>query len=114
MHELSLSLNILDLVERSVDRKQVKAVHEVLIEVGTLSGVDTGILEQALGMVAAKTSFSGVRWVLQERKAFGFCGSCVTNFPMAYLWDPCPACGRRAVKIAEGDDLEVISIIVSE
>jgi hydrogenase nickel incorporation protein HypA/HybF len=114
MHELSLSLNILDLVDRSVDRQKVKTVHEVHIEVGTLSGVEPGILEEALLMVAAKTAFSTAKWILQPKQAFGFCDHCGSKFQMAYLWDPCPDCGNRTAKIVEGDDLEVVSIIISE
>jgi hydrogenase nickel incorporation protein HypA/HybF len=114
MHELSLSLNILDLVERSLDRQKGQKVHEVRIEVGMLSGVDAGILGEALRMISSKTEFSNVVWRLEPKNAFGFCHDCGKKFPMTYLWDLCPGCGRGAEKITEGDDLEVVSIIVSE
>jgi hydrogenase nickel incorporation protein HypA/HybF len=114
MHELSLSLNILDLVGRSVDQRKVKNVHEVRISVGQLSGVDASILEEALKMVSSKTDFAATVWVLTQKKAFGICSGCKIKFPMAYLWDPCPDCRSRAEKITEGDDLEVESIIISE
>lgn len=114
MHELSLSLNILDLVERSVDKEKFRQVCEVRIEVGMLSGVDAGNLEEMLKMVAATTDYSKVRWVMTQKGASGFCENCCLQFPMTYLWDVCPRCGRRAGKITEGDDVEVSSIIVLE
>lgn len=114
MHELSLSLNILDLVERSVDKGKVRQVCEVRIEVGLLSGVDAGNLEEMLKMVAATTEYADVRWVMTQKDASGFCEKCGLPFPMTYLWDVCPRCGQRAGKITEGDDVEVASIIVLE
>ncbi len=114
MHELSLSLNILDLVERSVGPGSGKQVHEVRISVGKLSGVEATILEEALRMVSAHTAFASTVWVMTQKPAAGLCSSCGMNFPMEYLWDVCPACGGRALKITEGDDLEVDSIIISE
>jgi hydrogenase nickel incorporation protein HypA/HybF len=113
MHELSLSLNILDLVDKSAGEGNAGKVHEVNIEVGGLSGVDGGILEEALRMVSSKTTFSKVRWTLIYRQAFGSCEKCSERFPMSYLWDACPSCGQRAAKITEGGDLEVVSIILS-
>jgi hydrogenase nickel insertion protein HypA len=114
MHELSLSLNILDLVERSAGEGNSGKVHVVNIEVGGLSGVDAGTLEEALRMVSSKTAFSKVNWALIHRQAFGFCEKCNEKFPMSYLWDACPSCGQRASKISEGGDLEVVSIILSD
>lgn len=114
MHELSLSLSILDLVERSAGEGNAGKVQEVNIEVGGLSGVDAAILEEALRMVSSKTAFAKVRWTLIRRQAFGSCEKCSRKFPMSYLWDVCPSCGRRADKITEGGDLEVVSILLSD
>jgi hydrogenase nickel incorporation protein HypA/HybF len=114
MHELSLSLSIIDLVDKSIGNANAGKVHEVNIEVGELSGVDAGILEEALRMVSSKTAFAKVRWRLTRRQAVGFCEECRENFPMVYLWDGCPACGRRPSKIVEGADLDVVSILVSD
>lgn len=114
MHELSLSLNILDLVDRSAGVGNAEKVYEVNIEVGGLSGVDAGILDEALRMVSAKTAFSKVRWKIIHRQAVGICKNCEERFPMSYLWEACPLCGGRSSKIAEGGDLEVVSIVVSD
>ena len=114
MHELSLSLDIIDLVARSVEEQGGGKVDEVRIEVGILSGADTGVLEEALKIVSSKTAFSGVRWILQPKEAMGRCDACQSDFPMKYLWDVCPGCGRSASKITEGNDLQVSSILVSD
>jgi Zn finger protein HypA/HybF involved in hydrogenase expression len=69
MHELSLSLNILDLVDKSAGEGNAGKVHEVNIEVGGLSGVDGGILEEALRMVSSKTTLFTVRLLAPVKNA---------------------------------------------
>ena len=40
MHELSLALEVIDLVEKETGRREISGIREILIEVGTLSGVE--------------------------------------------------------------------------
>jgi len=47
MHELSLAMEVIELVQHEADKNGVSGIEEILIEVGDLSGVEADIFQSA-------------------------------------------------------------------
>lgn len=111
MHELSLALDVIDLVLEEAGKNSVKKVLEIEIEVGDISGVDIDAFTTALG-IALKTSVPGNPAILLKRMSgTGICSGCGLEFEMHDLLSLCPACGGLPAEIISGKELKVLSIV---
>ena len=121
MHELSLAIAIVELVERHAAGRRVSAVN---VKVGALRQVVPRSLEFQFGF-AARGSLCEAAALEQELVAARLrCEDCRRE------WDPaprpaetadelmisfrCPSCGSARFEVAGGDELEVESIEVSD
>lgn len=113
MHELSIALSIIDLVETEARRNGSSRVEEVELEIGTLASVEIQTLEFALESAVKGTLLQDAKIVRIYIKGSGFCNDCRSSFPVSSLFSPCPDCGSYCVKIVKGKELRVKSIVIS-
>lgn len=113
MHELSIALSIIDLVEAEARRNGSSRVQEVELEIGTLAGVEIQTLEFALDSAVRGTLLEDAKIVRIYIEGTGFCNDCNSSFPVSSLFSPCPDCGSYCVKIIKGKELRVKSIVIS-
>jgi hydrogenase nickel incorporation protein HypA/HybF len=114
MHELSIALNVMDIVKEELTQSGCTKVTEVVIEVGDLSGVDTMALTTCLD-IASKDSFmhhAAIKIIRHPGK--GYCNTCKKEYAMADILDLCPDCGSAATQITEGNEMQIPSIVVVE
>jgi len=114
MHELSLAMSILDMVEKEVGNNNAGSVNKIQLEVGTLSGVDAEALKFALSFAAKNTVLDGASIMIILTEGLGRCYHCNRSFVMTEVWTPCPVCNVPAGKILEGEELKFLSITVDD
>lgn len=112
MHELSIALGIIDLVEAEARRNGAYAVQEVELEIGMLAGVEIQTLEFALQSAVKETLLEHAKIVKIYNEGIGYCNDCNLSFSVATLFSPCPSCNSYCVKIIKGKELRVKSIVV--
>jgi len=111
MHELSVCLSLLREVERTA---RGRAVGQIVVAVGPLSGVDPQQLERTFaaareGTIAEHASF--VCRVPAVRFACSACGHEVEAAPGVLA---CPACGDWRVRLCSGDELLLESVTLGK
>ena len=66
MHELSIVMSILDLVEEEADRRGNPRVEAIHLRIGTLSGVVKEALLSAYELAAEQTPFAQSKLVVED------------------------------------------------
>lgn len=121
MHELSLAIAIVELVERHAAGRRVSAVQ---LRVGALRQVVPPSLEFQFGFASRGAACEGARLDQEAVAALLRCGECDTRWdpapPVAETADDlvvsfrCPACGSAGFEVLRGEELDVESIEVVE
>ncbi len=111
MHELSLALEVIDLVSKETQKKSLSRVFEMEIEVGTLSGVEAETFQSALEMVVKGTLLEDAKIQINQTFAVGTCSDCQKDFNMKERMATCPDCRSYPSKIIGGDQFRVVSIL---
>ncbi len=114
MHELSLAVEILELVDRAAKDSAFLKVHALRLEVGQLSGVETAALRFALESLAPGSRIEGARIVIEEPKGMAWCAPCGKTVPLSIRGEPCPRCGGHDLQITGGQGFRVIDLEVSD
>jgi len=110
MHELSIALSILDLVEEEAERQRgrIVAVH---LKLGRLSGVVKDALTSAYEMAREGTPQAGTELVIEDVPLIAHCSVCSLDQPLASVQDlRCPVCGTVTPEIVSGRELEVYAL----
>ncbi len=115
MHELSIALSILDIVEEQADRlaeggqpPRVTAVH---LKLGPLSGVVKEALLLAYDLAREGTSLDQARLVVEEVPVVAHCPACAAERTLHSMQDLCcPVCGGPTPQVVRGRELEVVAL----
>ena len=111
MHELSLAMEVVEMSQREADKNGVSIIHEILIEVGDLSGIEADIFQSALEMVVKDTLLENSIVRIIRTPGKGKCSSCNVEFEMKNRLDLCPDCGSIASEVNSGQEFRVLSIL---
>ena len=106
MHELSLALNLSDIILENCGESTVK---EVEIEVGSLSGVMPEAFSFCANLVLAEKFGDRVKVIINHSTAVAECG-CGNRYELFDLFSPCPSCGEYERKIVGGTDIILKSL----
>jgi hydrogenase nickel incorporation protein HypA/HybF len=109
MHELALSLSIVDLVVERAAAERLRTVSRVVVEVGAAAGVDPEALRFCFEAVTEETAARGAELVIVEVPRRVRCGTCRHEFEPVATLAPCPACGRPGAELVQGRQLRVTS-----
>jgi hydrogenase nickel incorporation protein HypA/HybF len=115
MHELSIAMSIIELVQEESDKRggaQVSAVH---LKLGPLSGVVKEALLGSFEMACEDTPLKGARLVVEDVPVLIFCRSCQANRPVSSVQLFCCAeCGTPSAEVVQGKELEVVALEIEE
>ena len=107
MHELSIALEIISIVEEEMTRQRITALDSVAVRVGALSGVNPDALSFGFEAATADTALAGSRLVIETIPVRGKCRTCGHDFEVEEFVFICPACGSTDLAVERGEELEV-------
>lgn len=114
MHELSIVLNIVKIVEKEAFKAGAESVSAIELDIGKLSTIEPAAFEFAwkhgIRDSVLETSQLKVNYISGKGK----CSECDTLFEMNELYDPCPECGSFFSEIMEGKEMSIKSIRIEE
>jgi hydrogenase nickel incorporation protein HypA/HybF len=110
MHELSITRNIVAIVDEAAKGRRV---NRVTIEVGKLSGVMADAIAFCFGIVAEGTALAGASLDIRQPEGRGWCLECDAEFAADSLFAACP-CGSRRVQCIAGEELTVRTMELEE
>jgi len=107
MHEMSLALGILELLEDAAGREKATRVKAVWLELGALSAVEPDAIAFCFDAVTRGTVAEGARLMIEAIPGRGWCLQCMASTQIARRGDPCPRCGGYQMQVADGAQMRV-------
>jgi len=110
MHELSITLSILEIAEENAKTLHAKIVHEIEMDIGVLSGIDYEALEFAMEHTQKSKLLENVKLVINKIPAKARCNACNHEFEVDDYYMACPICNNFHHDIFQGKELKVKAI----
>ncbi|MFC1614084.1 hydrogenase maturation nickel metallochaperone HypA [Gemmatimonadota bacterium] len=111
MHELSITENILEIVERNLAEGGYTRLTGITLRVGLLASVDEDALRFAFEVLTDEGPHRGATLEVEKTYPLARC-SCGEDFEVDDLIYMCPRCGAIRAELAGGDELEVVRLEV--
>jgi hydrogenase nickel incorporation protein HypA/HybF len=110
MHELSVCQALLDQVEELARLRHSTGVVEINVEIGPLSGVEPGLLQQAFTIASAGTLADSARLVLTSMPVQVHCEQCDSTTEAQPARLVCGHCGNWRTRVVSGDELLLTTV----
>lgn len=111
MHELSIAIRIVEIVQKAIGDDGGKGrVEKVRLNVGKLSAVVPESLRFCFEVAARGSRLEGAELVIDEIPAGARCRSCGHEWMTDDFVFSCPACGSGGIEVVSGRELGVESI----
>lgn len=115
MHELSIAMSILDVVEEEQQRRGKVRVEAIHLKLGPLSGVMKEALISAFELASEQTDFAHCSLVIEDIAISVHCSQCQGERPVQSIQSFCCVdCGTPAFEIVHGRELQVSALELSE
>lgn len=114
MHELSLAQNIIDTVREHVGNDRLAKVTEVVMEVGTASGVVGESLQFAYEAIVQDTPLASSTMTMVSVPFTVRCHACGTETESPAGFMVCPHCDSMDVSVVKGADMILKQIVVND
>ena len=112
MHEMSIAMNIVEIVSTHVQNEGGSKVHQIEVEVGDLAGVLTDSLEFCFEAASKNTVADGAELKIIDIPGKGKCQECDKEFAVDSFLTLCPYCNGFSVDLIQGKELRVRSITI--
>lgn len=115
MHEVSLALSLLDIIERKCREEGFQKIESVRVRVGKASSVQPEAFSFAFEAVKKDTLAHKAKFLIDLIPLGGTCSACGNRFETeeAYILE-CPSCGAASLQITQGYELEIVEMEVNE
>lgn len=110
MHELSLAVEVVHIVEQAVRQHGLQVVDRLRLTVGELACVEIQALETALVSALAGTAAAQAQLEFIDEPGAGICQACQAQVAVHELHAECAACGSGPVRVTRGQALKVSAI----
>ena len=115
MHELSIALSILDVVEEEVKRRGNVRVQAIHLKLGLLSGVVKEALMSAFELASEQTDFDRCSLIIEDVPISVHCPQCNAERPVHSMQSLyCAGCGTPAAEVLHGRELQVCALELTE
>lgn len=112
MHEQSLVRTLLKQVETIRLAQHARAVEQVEVTIGPLSGVEPELLGSAFNTLATAASVGGAELVIRQVPLLGRCDRCDQEHPICDYRFRCPQC-NHPLTVTSGDRFELTSVTLA-
>lgn len=112
MHEMSITLSLLDIVREHMERHGVERLLRLRIKVGELTAVEAESLRFCFDASVKDTALEGAALEIEEVPLTGRCRECGREFRIEGFFAECPGCGSSAVDQVAGRELDIVSMEV--
>jgi hydrogenase nickel incorporation protein HypA/HybF len=112
MHEMSIAVNIIDIAVETARKNNALKINEIVLDIGTLSGIETESLLFCYDSACKNTMAEGSSLKLNIIPAKAVCDSCGFEFETASPVPTCPICENFVLMVSGGRELKIKSINV--
>lgn len=112
MHELSLVMHLLNVVEEQARQETFQRVSALDVEVGELAAVELEAFRHCFEVASSGTVAEGATLRLACIPGSACCRACAARFHLPGLGHPCPQCGSTHLEIVAGRELRLRALEV--
>lgn len=112
MHEASIALGLLELIEKTARANGAQSVTRAVVEVGALSGVHAESLEFAFEAARRGTLAEGCELVIEKKPLRVHCPGCDYRGAADVTALSCPRCQDSPIEVIGGRELRLVTIDV--
>lgn len=113
MHEMTVVLNIVDIVDDFAEKNDISEVNSVHLLIGGLTGVMPHYVEECWGpAVDMSKHLKKASVVMEEVPGVGKCANCGHNYIVPVCKGVCPVCSSRDWTPVTGKDVQIKEILV--
>jgi hydrogenase nickel incorporation protein HypA/HybF len=111
VHEFTLAKEILSIVHEAARQHRLAALAEVILKVGSQSGVNESSLQFAWEYLRGGDQLTHeAELIIESIPAQGSCLACgYTGPPAGWSW-LCPACGAATLRLTQGEEFIVAGV----
>ncbi len=114
MHELTVAVNIVQIVNDEVKERNISKVDEMVLDVGEMAGIDFEALDFALQEAVRNSPLERTRITINKIEARAKCMECGHEFAINDFLSNCPECGNFQFDIIKGKELKIKSLTVEK
>ncbi len=104
MHELSLVMSVLEIVDQYADEHHFDKVNEITLSYGRLNGVSPQAFEFAFGVQSRGGRAEGAKLIFKALPAVVHCFACNADTEIEVFDILCPRCHSSEVILAAGTE----------
>ena len=113
MHEMSITVNIIKIVNEQMIENKATKLNVLKLKVGQMTAVEPDSLKFCFDATIIGTPLEGALLQIEEVPITGICSECNRNFEMEnYYISTCPDCGGTAAEIVSGRELDIVGMEV--
>lgn len=112
MHELSIATNIVEIAEEEVLKAKASHVTEIVLEIGSMSGIIVEALEFAMEEAVKNSRLKQAKRSIIEVQAEALCTKCAHRFEVDDFFAVCPSCGSFETEVLKGKELKIKTLKV--
>ena len=112
MHEFSIAMSIIEIAEDEAKKAKAEAIKELILDIGTMSGIEFYALDTAMEMAVKNTMLEKTKLTINKIQARAKCTECFSEFDIDNVYDPCPKCNSLYHELLSGKELQIKSIVV--
>jgi hydrogenase nickel incorporation protein HypA/HybF len=112
VHEFSIAISIIEIAEKEAKAANANSITELVLDIGTQSGIEIYALETALEMAVINTSLEKAKIQINQIQAEAKCKDCSEVFIIENIFGPCPKCGGFYHEIISGKEMKIKSLLV--
>lgn len=114
MHEWSLARTLLQQAAHICREHGSNELLEVRVQIGPLSGIEASLLESAFDQLVCELGNSPICLVVETTPLVVRCRECERESELSDFDFYCRACHSRSVRVVQGDQLQLVSIRVTD
>lgn len=112
MHELTICLHLIRLIEKESTMKKFQQVKKIWLEIGELSGIELDAMYFSFPIAAKNTVAQQAQLIINRITGEAWCETCHVNVTIRARFHPCPNCGRYQYQISQGEQLKIAKMEV--
>jgi len=113
MHELSLSIDTIDLIVNQTKHHQFNKVKAMTLSIGALSCIEPDALITGLTFASRGTVAEGAKINIEIIPATATCMNCYQMVSVSSHLDSCQYCHSNQLRIESGEELKIKNIEVN-
>ena len=110
MHELSLCMELMRIIEEQTYRHSFRRVRTVRLEVGALAGVEIEALRFGFAVAAQGTRVEAAVLEIEQPPGQAVCLDCGAAVEVRDREEPCPRCGGYFLRVRGGTELRLLEL----